>query len=265
MQVRRVSVGNVVFGGPDVVVIAGPCSIENEEMAMLTADAVVSSGAAMLRGGAWKPRTSPYSFQGLGEDALKILGKAGKKFGVPVVSEVMSPEQIEIASEYVDMLQVGARNMHNFVLLSEIGRSGMPVLLKRGFMATVEEWLLAAEYILKEGNEQIVLCERGIRTFESWTRSTLDISAVPLARDSISLPVVVDPCHAAGRRDLVLPLSMAAIGAGADGVMVEVHPAPEKALSDGGQSLTLDEFKLLADNIISAAESPCRFQEKIRR
>lgn len=265
MQVRQVSVGGAVFGGPDVVLIAGPCSVENEEMVMTTAESVVRNGARMLRGGSWKPRTSPYSFQGLGEEALKILRKAGNEFKVPVVSEVMSADQIETASEYVDMLQVGARNMHNFVLLSEIGRSGMPVLLKRGFMATVEEWLLAAEYILKEGNEQVVLCERGIRTFEKWTRATLDVSAVPLARDSIGLPVIVDPCHAAGRRDLILPLSMAAIGAGADGVMIEVHPAPEKALSDGGQSLSLEEFELFAGRITEAGESPCRFQEKIRR
>jgi len=265
MQVRKVTVGNAVFGGPDVVLIAGPCSIENEEMAMITAEAVVKSGAAMLRGGSWKPRTSPYSFQGLGEDALQILRKAGDEFRIPVVTEVMSWEQVETAREYVDMLQVGARNMHNFSLLSEIGRSGMPVLLKRGFMATVEEWLLAAEYILKEGNEKVVLCERGIRTFEHWTRSTLDISAVPLARESLGLPVIVDPCHAAGRRDLILPLSLAALGVGADGLMIEVHPDPDKALSDGGQSLSLEEFKVFSDTVFSVGESPCRFQQKIRR
>jgi 3-deoxy-7-phosphoheptulonate synthase len=265
MQVRKVSVGEAVFGGPDIVIIAGPCSIENEEMTLVTAEAVVKAGAVMLRGGSWKPRTSPYSFQGLGEEALRILRKAGDEFRIPVVTEVMSSLQVETAKEYVDMLQVGARNMHNFNLLSEIGRSGMPVLLKRGFMATVEEWLLAAEYILKEGNEQVVLCERGIRTFEHWTRSTLDISAVPLARDSLGLPVIVDPCHAAGRRDLILPLSMAALGVGADGIMVEVHPDPDKALSDGGQSLSLEEFRVFAETIHSAGESPCRFQEKIRR
>lgn len=265
MQIRKVTVGNAVFGGPDVVLIAGPCSIENEDMAMRTAETVAANGARMLRGGSWKPRTSPYSFQGLGIDALKILRKAGDEFGLPVVTEVMSAEQIEIAGEYVDMLQIGARNMHNFVLLSETGRSGMPVLLKRGFMATVEEWLLAAEYILKEGNEQVVLCERGIRTFEKWTRATLDVSSVPLARDAIGLPVVVDPCHASGRRDLILPLSLAGIGAGADGIMVEVHPDPDKALSDGGQSLSLEEFVMFAEKISQAGESPCRFQEKIRR
>jgi len=265
MLVKEVKVGSTVFGGSEIVLIAGPCSIENEEMALLTAKTVVEAGASMLRGGSWKPRTSPYSFQGLGKEALKILQRAGHDYSVPVVTEVMSAEQIDIASQYVDMLQVGARNMHNFVLLSEIGRSGMPVLLKRGFMATIEEWLLAAEYVLKEGNEKIVLCERGIRTFETWTRSTLDISAVPLARNSLGLPVIVDPCHAAGRRDLILPLSLAAIGAGADGLMIEVHPAPDKALSDGGQSLTLDEFKLFSQKISCAGASPCRFQEKIRR
>jgi 3-deoxy-7-phosphoheptulonate synthase len=263
--VRKVTVGNTVFGGSELVLIAGPCSIENEEMAFLTAKTVVEGGASMLRGGSWKPRTSPYSFQGLGKDALIILREAGTIYNVPVVTEVMSAEQIDIASQYVDMLQVGARNMHNFVLLSEIGRSGMPVLLKRGFMATIEEWLLAAEYILKEGNESIVLCERGIRTFETWTRATLDISAVPLARNSLGLPVIVDPCHAAGRRDLILPLSLAAIAAGADGLMIEVHPAPDKALSDGGQSLCLDEFKQFSEKISAAGISPCRFQEKIRR
>ena len=265
MLVREVRVGNAVFGGSQILLIAGPCSVENEEMVMETAKAVVECGAEMLRGGSWKPRTSPYSFQGLGVDALKILRKAGNEYKIPVVTEVMSAEQIEIASEYVDMLQVGARNMHNFALLSEIGRSGMPVLLKRGFMATVEEWLLAAEYILKEGNESVVLCERGIRTFETWTRSTLDISAVPLARNSLGLPVIVDPCHAAGRRDLILPLSLAALGAGADGLMVEVHPDPDKALSDGGQSLSLDQFRLYSQTIGAAPQSPCRLKEKHRR
>ncbi len=265
MAVREIRVGNVIFGGAGVVLIAGPCSVENEEMTMLTAETVVKNGAGMLRGGSWKPRTSPYSFQGLGVEALKILRKASNEYSIPVVTEVMSIRQIEIASEYVDMLQVGARNMHNFSLLSEIGRSRMPVLLKRGFMATVEEWLLAAEYILKEGNESVVLCERGIRTFETWTRATLDISAVPLARNSLGLPVIVDPCHAAGRRDLILPLSLAAIGAGADGIMIEVHPDPDKALSDGGQSLSLEEFVLFAETIGAAPQSPCRLNEKNRR
>lgn len=265
MLVREIRVGSVIFGGPEIVIIAGPCSVENEEMLMVTAKTVVEYGAKMLRGGSWKPRTSPYSFQGLGVEALKLLRKAGNEYNVPVVSEVMSAEQIEIASEYVDMLQVGARNMHNFTLLTEIGRSGMPVLLKRGFMATVEEWLLAAEYILKEGNESVVLCERGIRTFETWTRATLDISSVPLARNSLGLPVIVDPSHAAGRRDLILPLSLGALGVGADGLMIEVHPDPDKALSDGGQSLSLEQFKLYSQKIGAASQSPCRLKEKNRR
>lgn len=265
MLVREIRVGSAVFGGSEILLIAGPCSVENEDMTMLTAKTVVGCGAGMLRGGSWKPRTSPYSFQGLGVEALKILRKAGNEYNVPVVSEVMSAKQIEIASEYVDMLQVGARNMHNFALLTEIGRSGMPVLLKRGFMATVEEWLLAAEYILKEGNESVVLCERGIRTFETWTRATLDISAVSLARNSLGLPVIVDPCHAAGRRDLILPLSLAALGAGADGLMIEVHPDPDKALSDGGQSLSLEQFRLYSQHIGAAQQSPCRLKEKNRR
>jgi 3-deoxy-7-phosphoheptulonate synthase len=265
MVVRQVNVGRTVFGGQSVVVIAGPCSVENEEMVMETAEAISALGAGMFRGGSWKPRTSPYSFQGMGEEALRILRKAGDRFDLPVVTEVMSPGQIEMAREYVDMLQVGARNMHNFILLSEIGRSGMPVLLKRGFMATVEEWLLAAEYILKEGNENVVLCERGIRTFEPWTRSTLDISAVPLARNSLSLPVIVDPCHAAGRRDLILPLSLAAVAAGADGIMVEVHPSPDKALSDGGQSLSIEQFSVFMNKLAEAGSSPCRQPESIRR
>ncbi len=265
MQIREIRVGKAIFGSSKIVVIAGPCSVENEDMVMQTAEKVLACGAEMLRGGSWKPRTSPYSFQGLGKEALKILRKAGDQFELPVVTEVMSAKQVEIACEYVDMLQVGARNMHNFTLLTEIGKSGMPVLLKRGFMATVEEWLLAAEYILKEGNERVVLCERGIRTYEPWTRSTLDISAVPLARNSLGLPVIVDPCHAAGRRDLILPLSLAALGAGADGLMIEVHPDPDKALSDGGQSLSLSQFESYMETISSVDESPCRFKKKNRR
>jgi 3-deoxy-7-phosphoheptulonate synthase len=239
-------VGGAEFGGESPVIIAGPCAIESEEMLLEIAVSVKASGAGMLRGGAWKPRTSPHSFQGLGSEAMVMLKSVGEEAGLPVVSEVLAVSQLEWALEYLDMVQVGARNMHNFPLLTEIGRCGAPVLLKRGFMATVEEWLLAAEYVMKEGNDKIVLCERGIRTFEPWTRATLDISSVPLARQSSSLPVVVDPCHAAGRRDLVMPLSMASLGAGADGLMIEVHPHPERALSDGGQSLNLGDFAALA-------------------
>jgi len=246
LGIRTVRVGKAEFGGDSPVIIAGPCSVETEEMLREVALSVKASGAELLRGGTWKPRTSPYSFQGLGIEGMVMLKAVGSEAGLPVVSEILAVNQLEAAMDNVDMIQVGARNMHNFPLLTEIGRCGLPVLLKRGFMATVEEWLLAAEYILKEGNERVVLCERGIRTFEPWTRATLDISAVPLAREASSLPVVVDPCHAAGRRDLIMPLSMAALGAGADGLMIEVHPDPDKALSDGGQSLNLLEFKALA-------------------
>ncbi len=259
MGIRIVRVGEAEFGGSTPVIIAGPCSVENEEMIREVAFSVKASGAALLRGGTWKPRTSPYSFQGLGVEGLRMLKQAGVDAGLPVVSEVLAVSQLETAVDFLDMIQVGARNMHNFVLLTEIGRCGKPVLLKRGFMATIEEWLLAAEYILKEGNESVVLCERGIRTFEPWTRSTLDISAVPLARQSSFLPVIVDPCHAAGRRDIILALSMASLGAGADGLMIEVHPDPDKALSDGGQSLDLSEFQILSGAVRAYGWPPQRF------
>ena len=246
MEVRKVQVGSALFGGPSPIIIAGPCSVENEEMLEEVARALVECGVHLLRGGAFKPRTSPYTFQGLGEEGLEILRRVSDRNGLSVVSEVMAVEQIALSLEYIDMIQIGARNMHNFPLLSAVGRVDRPVLLKRGFMATVEEWLLAAEYIVKEGNQRVVLCERGIRTFETWTRNTLDISAIPLARKLGGYSVVVDPCHASGRRDLVAPLAMAGLAAGADGVMVEVHPDPDKALSDGGQSLDLEDFRELA-------------------
>jgi 3-deoxy-7-phosphoheptulonate synthase len=249
LAVREVRVGNVIFGGDRTVLIAGPCSVEGLEMLQTVAASAKDGGADMLRGGAFKPRTSPYSFQGLGVEGYKMLDTVRHEYGIPVVSEVMAIDQIEPALRYIDMFQIGARNMHNFTLLSAVGRAGVPVLLKRGFMATVEEWLMAAEYVVKEGNEQVVLCERGIRTFEPWTRATLDISSVPLVRDMGGYPVVVDPCHASGRRDLLQPLSLAAIGAGADGIMLEVHPDPDKALSDGGQSLSLPEFEAIADKV----------------
>ncbi len=260
MAVRRVKVGEAEFGGESPVLVAGPCAVENWDMILEVALSVRDSGASMLRGGTWKPRTSPYSFQGLGAEGLEMLRDAGRQAGLPVVSEVLSVSQLEQAADHLDMIQVGARNMHNFILLTEIGRCGKPVLLKRGFMATVEEWLLAAEYVLKEGNEAVVLCERGIRTFETWTRSTLDISAVPLARQSSSLPVIVDPCHAAGRRDIITPLTMASLGAGADGVMIEVHPDPDRALSDGGQSLNLEEFHVLSGAVRSYGWPPDRYR-----
>ncbi len=260
MAARRVKVGGAEFGGDSPVLVAGPCSVENWDMILEVALSVKASGASLLRGGTWKPRTSPYSFQGLGDEGLVMLREAGRQAGLPVVSEVLSVQQLERAADRLDMIQVGARNMHNFVLLTEVGRCGKPVMLKRGFMATVEEWLLAAEYIMKEGNEAVVLCERGIRTFETWTRSTLDISAVPLARQSSALPVIVDPCHAAGRRDIIMALTMASLGAGADGVMIEVHPDPDRALSDGGQSLNLDEFKALSGAVRSYGWPPERYR-----
>lgn len=246
MDIRAVTVGDVRIGAGDSVLIAGPCSIENIEMLRTIAAAAVEAGVSILRGGSFKPRTSPYSFQGLGVEGLELLDSVRTEFNIPVVSEVMAIDQIEPALECIDMLQVGARNMHNFPLLSALGRTDKPILLKRGFMATIEEWLMAAEYMVKEGNDRIVLCERGIRTFEPWTRNTLDISAVPLARMLGGYPVIVDPCHAAGRRDLLEPLALAGIAAGADGIMLEMHPDPDKALSDGGQSLSIPELTKLA-------------------
>ena len=250
MDIRSVAVGNVRIGEGSPILIAGPCSVENAEMLREIVVAAVEVGVSILRGGSFKPRTSPYSFQGLGLEALSMLDSVRKEFDIPVVSEVMSIDQIEPTLKAVDMIQVGARNMHNFPLLAALGRTESPILLKRGFMATIEEWLMAAEYIVKEGNDRVVLCERGIRTFETWTRNTLDISAVPLARMLGGYPVIVDPCHAAGRRDLLEPLSMAGIAAGADGIMLEVHPDPDKALSDGGQSLSIPELRELAAKLL---------------
>ncbi len=238
-----VRVGGVEIGSGKPVVIAGPCSVESREQILEAARAVKEAGAHILRGGTFKPRTSPYSFQGLGEKGLQYLREAGDEVGLPVVTEVLDPRLVGLIAEYVDMIQIGARNMQNFPLLREVGRAGKPVLLKRGFGATIEELLHAAEYILAEGNDQVVLCERGIRTFEGSTRFTLDIAAVPVLKEKTHLPVVVDPSHAAGRRSLVPPLAKAALAAGADGIMVEVHPDPDNALSDGPQSLTPDMFR----------------------
>jgi len=250
LEIRSVAVGGVVIGGGTPVLIAGPCAVEDERMLREVARAAVDCGVSILRGGAFKPRTSPYSFQGLGLEGLRIMDSVRREYGIPVVSEVMSIEQIGPTLECVDMIQVGARNMHNFPLLSALGRTDRPVLLKRGFMATIEEWLMAAEYLVKEGNDRVVLCERGIRTFETWTRNTLDISAVPLGRMLGGYPVLVDPSHAAGRRDILEPLCLASLAAGADGIMVEVHPDPDKALSDGGQSLDLDGLRRLAEKLL---------------
>ncbi|MFP3950667.1 MAG: 3-deoxy-7-phosphoheptulonate synthase [Candidatus Bathyarchaeia archaeon] len=244
-----VEVMDVDIGGDRVVVIAGPCSVESREQLMDTARYVKRSGAALLRGGAFKPRTLPYSFQGLGEEGLKILSKARDETGLPIITEVMSPEDVELVESYADILQIGARNMQNYPLLKSVGNSRRPVMLKRGLAATINEWLGAAEYILREGNRRVILCERGIRTFQQTTRFTLDLASVPLLKQVTHLPVIVDPSHGTGRRSLVAPMSKAAIAAGADGVMVEVHPNPEEALSDGPQSLRFEEFKTLMESI----------------
>ena len=230
------------IGGENFCLIAGPCTVESREQTLTTAKVVRDAGAALLRGGAYKPRTSPYSFQGLGREALGILAEAREMTGLPVVTEVMDVRQIEDVLEVADVIQLGARNMQNFDLLKEVGKTGVAVLLKRGLAATIEEWLLSAEYIAREGNERVILCERGIRTFETAYRSTLDISAVPVVKSLSGLPVIVDPSHAAGRRDWILPMARAAVVAGADGLIVEVHPTPETALCDGPQALYADTF-----------------------
>jgi len=250
-----VRVGPGVLGGPRVVVIAGPCAVESEEQLLLAAHVVRAAGAAVLRGGAYKPRTSPYSFQGMEKQGLAILSRVGKETGLATVSEVVDRDSLEQAVEYVDMLQVGTRNMQNFKLLKAVGRTGKPVLLKRGLSATVEEWLMAAEYVMAEGNGNVVLCERGIRTFESYTRNTLDLSAIPLVKRLSHLPVIVDPSHATGDRRLVRPMAAAAVAAGADGLLVEVHPDPARALCDGAQSLDPGQFAAMMDMLKAVAEA----------
>jgi 3-deoxy-7-phosphoheptulonate synthase len=240
-----VRVGDLAIGGSEVVVMAGPCSAESEEQVEATATAVRRAGARVLRGGAFKPRSSPYSFQGLGEDGLKMLRRAADRHGMKLVSEVMESGQIPMVSEYADILQVGARNMQNFSLLRELGRVRKPILLKRGIAATIEEWLLSAEYLLAGGNTSVMLCERGIRTFESYTRNTLDISAIPVVEKLSHLPIVVDPSHGTGRRDKVAPMARAALAAGADALLIEVHSDPDRAQSDGAQSMYPDQFERL--------------------
>ncbi len=234
-----------LVGGMEVAVIAGPCAVESEEQIEASAAFAAANGAQILRGGAFKPRSSPYSYQGLGIDGLKLLRRAADKHGLAVVTEVMTIEQIETISEYADLLQVGARNMQNYPLLTALGHAGKPVLLKRGMSATIQELLMSAEYILTEGNPDVILCERGIRTFETATRNTLDLSAVPVVKHLSHLPIIVDPSHGVGSRRFVSPMARAAVAAGADGIMIEIHPNPDKALSDGPQSLTLEEFGLL--------------------
>jgi len=249
-----VDVDGVGIGGPDVVVIAGPCSVESHEQLLDTAHAVKRAGATMLRGGAYKPRTSPYDFQGLGVEALKILQEARRETGLPVVTEVMSTEDVDLICEYVDMLQVGARNMQNFALLRRLATVRKPILLKRGPSATVKEWLLAAEYLLAGGNHDVVLCERGIKTFETEMRNTMDLAAIALARDLSHLPVIADPSHGTGKQSLIAAVSRAAVAVGADGLIIEVHPCPERALSDGPQSLDFAGFA----RVMQALTEPLR-------
>lgn len=253
-----VHVGGVPIGPQTVTLIAGPCAVETPDQTLAAARMAQAAGATLLRGGAFKPRTSPYAFQGLGERGLQILADVRAETGLPIVTEVVSSEDVELVADYADMLQVGTRNMANFPLLQAVGAAGKPVMLKRGMSATIEEWLMAAEYIAQRGNLDIVLCERGIRTFETATRNTLDISAVPVAQRLSHLPVIVDPSHSGGRRDLVLPLSRAAIVAGADGVIIDVHPQPEIALCDGPQALVADDLPELARTI----EDLARFMDR---
>ena len=252
-QVKRddtiVDAGGVLIGGENIVVMAGPCSVESREQLLQTARAIKTAGASMLRGGAYKPRTSPYDFQGLGVEALELLKEARAETGLPFVTEVMSESDVDVIADYADMVQVGARNMQNFALLRRLAKTPRPVLLKRGPSATIKEWLLAAEYLLAGGNQNVVLCERGIKTFETETRNTLDLSAVALAQELSHLPVIADPSHGTGRRSLVGALSRAAIAVGADGLIIEVHPCPERALSDGPQSLDLDGFGELMQHL----------------
>jgi 3-deoxy-7-phosphoheptulonate synthase len=248
-----VRIGPAVIGGEAIVIIAGPCAVESREQILETAQAVQQAGAHMLRGGAYKPRSSPYSFQGMAEEGLKLLAEAREATGLPVVTEVMAPEQVETVVRYADMLQIGARNMQNFPLLQAVGRSGHPVLLKRGISATVEEWLMAAEYLLSSGNSRIVLCERGIRTFETATRNTTDINAIPVVKQLSHLPVIVDPSHSTGKEEYIESVSRAAIAAGADGLIIEVHPHPEEALSDGAQSLRPKAFTEMLVRVMRVA------------
>ena len=245
----------VAIGGNEIVVMAGPCAIESEDQLLATAQAVKAAGATVLRGGAFKPRTSPYQFRGLGESGLRMLAKVGEETQMPIITEVMSPNHVDLVAKYVDILQIGARNMQNFILLDEVGRIKKPVLLKRGLSSSIQEWLLAAEYILAQGNEQVILCERGIRTFETYTRNTMDLSAIPIIEKVSHLPIFADPSHATGKWYLVPPLALAAVAAGADGLIIEVHPNPDLALADGPQSLTFDNFRLLMSHLLPIAKA----------
>jgi 3-deoxy-7-phosphoheptulonate synthase len=245
----KIQVGDLTIGGDELIVMAGPCSVENREDLLEIAHIVKKAGAHILRGGAFKPRTSPYSFQGMGEEGLKILAEAREQTGLKIVSEVMDPENLPMVAEYVDILQLGARNMQNFHLLKEIGKTNKPVLLKRGMSATIEEWLMSAEYIMSQGNHQVMLCERGIRTFETYTRNTLDLSAIPVAKHLSHLPVIVDPSHGVGKWRFVNSMAKAGVVAGADGLIIEVHQQPDKAMSDGYQSLNPANYSSLMEDL----------------
>jgi len=258
-----IKVGNVTIGGGSVVVMAGECSVESEEQMMATARLVKEVGGHILRGGAFKPRTSPHAFRGLGEDGLRILAAAKAETGLPIVTEVMDTRDVDVVASYADILQIGTRNAQNYYLLDEVGHCGKPVLLKRGMASTVEDWLLCAEYILARGNGQVILCERGIRTFETGTRFTLDVSAIPLAKRLSHLPVVADPSHGTGRWYLVEPMSLAAVAAGADGLMLEIHPNPDRALSDGAQSLKFENFRTLMQRLSVMGEAIGRPLERV--
>jgi 3-deoxy-7-phosphoheptulonate synthase len=250
-----VKVGDITIGGKDIVVMAGPCAVESEQQLFETANAVKAAGANILRGGAFKPSTSPYQFRGLGEQGLKLLSRVKKEVGLPVITEVMSTGDVELVAAYADILQIGARNMQNFSLLEEVAKTGKPVMLKRGLSATVQEWLLAAEYILAQGDGQLILCERGIRTFETYTRNTMDISVIPIIEKVSHLPIIADPSHGTGKWYLVIPMALAAVAAGADGIMIEVHPHPDMALKDGAQSLTFANFQQLMSQIEYVAKA----------
>ena len=249
----KVVVGGVVIGGDQPVVMAGPCSVEDEEQMVSTARAVKAAGATVLRGGAFKPRTSPYSFRGMGIEGLKLLKLAKEETGLPIITEVMSPGDVDVVAQYADILQVGTRNMQNYNLLDEVGQTGKPVMVKRGMAAPYEEWLLAAEYVLAQGNDQVMLCERGIRGFEQFTRFTLDVAAIPVIKRLSHLPILADPSHSTGKWYLVTPVALAAVAAGAHGLLVEVHPNPDKALCDGPQSLTFENFNMLMEQVKSVA------------
>ena len=250
-----VEVNGVAIGGEKIVVMAGPCSVESREQLLAVAEQAKRAGATILRGGAYKPRTSPYSFQGLEEEGLKLLAEARKRTGLPVITEVLEPEKVEVVAEHADILQIGARNVQNFSLLKRVAESGKPVLLKRGMATSVQEWLLSAEYILSGGNPNVILCERGIRTFETATRYTLDLNAIPVVKKLSHLPVIVDPSHGTGHWEFVGPMAKAGLAAGADGLIIEVHPKPEEALSDGPQSLKLDKFEQLMGELRVLAQA----------